>query len=121
MPGTSDIHVPKNAAHGGAEPHTGEIRKLTSLLEVSQALASATNFRASLHRVLEILERSHDAVRGAVALSSNDQLPLEVAASVGAGRDRSRQNGMPAGALARQVFSTGRPVGVPRISRERAV
>src|SRR5258708_14256353 len=120
MPGTSDIHVPKNGAHGGAEPHTGEIRKLTSLLEVSQALANATNFRTSLQRVLEILERSHDAVRGAVALSSSDQLPLEVAASVGAGRDRSWQIGMPAGALARQVFSTGRPVVVPRTSREPA-
>ena len=112
MPGTTD-----NASRTGAPP-SGEIRKLTSLLEVSQALASATNFRASLLRVLEILERSHDAVRGAVALSSNDQLPLEVTASVGAGRDRSWQSGMPADALARQVFTTGRPVVVPRISRE---
>jgi len=120
MPSTGDIHVPKNTAHGGAEPHTGEIRKLTSLLEVSQALANATNFRTSLQRVLEILERSHDAVRGAVALASNDQLPLEVAASVGAGRDRSWQSGAPGGALARQVFTTGRPVVVPRVSRESA-
>src|SRR5258708_14644108 len=120
MPGTSDIHVPKHAGPGGAEPHTGEIRKLTSLLEVSQALANATNFRTSLQRVLEILERSHDAVRGAVALSSNDQLPLEVAASVGAGRDRSWQGGAPGGAVARQVLTTGRPVVVPRVSRESA-
>jgi Nif-specific regulatory protein len=119
MAGT-DTQTSKTAAHATATPQSGEIRKLTSLLEVSQALSSATNFRASLHRVLEILERSHDTVRGAVALSSNDQLPLEVAASVGAGRDRSWQIGMPAGALARQVFTTGRPVVVPRISREPA-
>jgi Nif-specific regulatory protein len=117
---TTDMHTFKTPAHVAAAPQSGEIRKLTSLLEVSQALASATNFRASLHRVLEILEESHDAVRSAVALSSNDQLPLEVAASVGAGRDRSWQSGMPAGALARQVFTTGRPLVVPRISREPA-
>ena len=120
MASTTDLHTTGSAGHSAGAPQTGEIRKLTSLLEVSQALSSATNFRASLSRVLEILERSHDAVRGAVALSSNDQLPLEVAAVVGAGRDRSWQTGMPASALARQVFTTGRPVVVPRISREPA-
>jgi Nif-specific regulatory protein len=120
MSPATDVHTPKIAGDGSVAPQSGEIRKLTSLLEVSQALASATNFRVSLHRVLEILERSHDAVRGAVALSSNDQLPLEVAAAVGAGRDRSWQTGMPAGALARQVFTTGRPVVIPRVSREPA-
>ena len=99
---------------------TGEIRKLTSLLEVSQALANATNFKASLHRVLEILEKSHDAVRSAVALQSGDQLPLEVVASLSGGRDRVSPSGLPGGALARQVFATGRPVVVPRMSREPA-
>src|SRR5262249_56090317 len=66
---------------GSGRP-TGEIRKLTSLLEVSQALANATNFRASLQRVLEILEKSHDAVRGAVAIETGDQLPLELLPSL---------------------------------------
>ena len=104
---------------GSGRP-TGEIRKLTSLLEVSQALANATNFKASLHRVLEILEKSHDAQRSAVALASGD-LPLEVVASMGSGRDRAWQTGVPGGALARQVFTTGRPVVVPRASREPAL
>src|SRR6188508_825995 len=104
---------------GSGRP-SGEIRKLTSLLEVSQALANATNFKASLHRVLEILEKSHDAQRSAVALASGD-LPLEVVASMGGGRDRAWQAGVPGGALARQVFTTGRPVVVPRASREPAL
>jgi Nif-specific regulatory protein len=99
---------------------SGEIRKLTSLLEVSQALANATNFKASLQRVLEILDKSHDAVRSAVALETAGQLPLEVAASMGAARDKTWSTGIPGGALARQVFSTGRPVVVPRMSREPA-
>jgi Nif-specific regulatory protein len=100
---------------------SGEIRKLTSLLEVSQALANATNFKASLHRVLEMLEKSHDAVRSAVAIESGDQLPLEIVASLGLGRDRTGPSALPGGALARQVFATGRPVVVPRMSREPAV
>ena len=99
---------------------TGEIRKLTSLLEVSQALANATNFKASLHRVLEILEKSHDAVCSAVALAAGDH-PLEIVAAMGAGRDRAWQTVVPGGALVRQVMSTGRPVVIPRVSREPAL
>src|SRR5215471_7153206 len=111
------------AAHfdlGSGRP-SGEIRKLTSLLEVSQALANATNFKASLHRVLEILEKSHDAVRSAVALESREQVPLEIVASLGSARDKAWATTVPAGPLARQVFQTGRPVLVPRISREPAL
>ena len=104
----------------GAGRPTSEIRKLTSLLEVSQALANATNFKASLHRVLEILEKSHDGVRSAVAIEAGEQLPLEVVAAVG-GRDKSWPGGMPGGTLARQVCATGRPVVVPRVSREPAL
>jgi Nif-specific regulatory protein len=100
---------------------TGEIRKLTSLLEVSQALANATNFKASLHRVLEILEKSHDGVRSAVAIEAGDQLPLEVVAAVGSGRDRTWASSVPGSAVARQVCATGRPVVVPRVSREPAL
>src|SRR5215471_17615748 len=105
---------------GSGRP-SGEIRKLTSLLEVSQALANATNFKASLHRVLEILEKSHDAVRSAVALESREQVPLEIVASLGSARDKAWSTTVPAGPLARQVFQTGRPVLVPRISREPAL
>ena len=105
----------------GAGRPTGEIRKLTSLLEISQALANATNFKASLHRVLEMLEKSHDAVRSAVALETADQLPLDVVAARGGGRERTGPGALPGGVLARQVFATGRPVVVPRTSREPAL
>jgi Nif-specific regulatory protein len=104
----------------GSGRQTGEIRKLTSLVEISQALASAMQFKASLHRVLEILEKSHDAVRSAVALAGDDGA-LQVAAAVGTGRDRSWHSGVPGGALARQVLSSGRPVVVPRLSGEPAL
>src|SRR5881396_3322513 len=99
--GTSHVDV-------GAR-QSGEIRKLTSLVEISQALSSAIHFKASLHRVLEILEKSHDAVRSAVALASDDRAQLQVAAAVGTGRDRSWHTGVPGGGLALQVLSSGRP------------
>src|SRR6476646_4223078 len=116
-----DSHAAGSHFDVGAGRQTGEIRKLTSLLEVSQALANATNFKASLHRVLEILEKSHDAVRSAVTLESRDQLPLEVVASPGSARDKAWAASVPGGPLARQVFQTGRPVVIPRISREPAL
>ena len=105
----------------GPARQSGEIRKLTSLVEISQALSSAIHFKASLHRVLEILEKSHDAVRSAVALASDDRAQLQVAAAVGTGRDRSWHTGVPGGGLALQVLSSGRPVVVPRVSGEPAL
>jgi Nif-specific regulatory protein len=105
---------------GGAR-QTGEIRKLTSLLEISQALSTGLNFKVALHRALEILERSHDAVRSAVALAGDDRLQLHVAAIVANGRDRMPDSAVPGGALARKVVESGRPIVVPRISREPAL
>jgi Nif-specific regulatory protein len=94
---------------------TGEIRKLTSLLEISQALSSATNFKASLHRVLEVLASAHDVVAGTVALVTGPDLPLEVVAVIGG---RAGGSGGSDGPLARQVLASGRHVVVPRVSRE---
>ena len=48
--------------------HSGEIRKLTSLLDVSQALASPVNLKSAFHRVLEMLERYHGTSRSVIAL-----------------------------------------------------
>ena len=41
---------------------TREARRLSTLLEVSQALSGTLNLKASLHRVLEVLARHHGAV-----------------------------------------------------------
>jgi len=46
----------------------GEVRKLTSLLDVSQALSSPANIKSAFHRVLEILERYHGTSRSVIAL-----------------------------------------------------
>ena len=106
---------------GSGRP-TGEIRKLTSLLEVSQALANATNFRASLQRVLEILEKSHDT-RARRRRARLRRPPAARRRRLG--RRRPRQGVGDGGAQRRRWCGrsspTGRPVVVPRISREPAL
>src|SRR4051812_36476508 len=63
-----------------------EARRLSTLLEVSQALSGTLNLKASLHRVLEILARHHGAVRGIVSiLEDNGDLRVEAADGIGDG------------------------------------
>src|SRR2546426_9025219 len=59
-----------------------ETRRLSTLLDVSQALSGTLNLKASLHRVLEILAHHHGAVRGIVSLLHADG-ELRVEASDG--------------------------------------
>src|ERR1700730_5359520 len=46
------------------ENQAPEIRRLSSLLEVSQSLSGTLNLKSAMHNVLEILARHHGAVRG---------------------------------------------------------
>ena len=97
----------------------GEIRKLTTLLEVSQALANPPNLKAAFHRVLEILERYHGTSRSVIALPREDGRRLYLHASIGI---RAPHADAPlGGTLGQQVFESGRPVVVPRVSQEPAL
>ena len=77
------------AAAPDADAPAREVRRLSSLLEVSQALSGTLNLKASLHRVLEILARHHGALRSIVSILDADG-DLRVEASDGLG-DHSRQ------------------------------
>src|SRR5688500_18167590 len=74
---------PSTDADDRTRRQSGEIRKLTSLLEVSQALASPPNLKSAFHRVLEILERYHGTTRSVIALPRDDARRLYLHASVG--------------------------------------
>src|SRR5258708_34203814 len=65
---------------------TGEIRKLTTLLETSQALSGTLNLRSALHRVLEVLGRHNGAIRSTVALLQDDGQEIVVDVADGPGR-----------------------------------
>ena len=96
-----------------------EARRLSTLLEVSQALSGTLNLKASLHRVLEILTHHHGAIRGLVSLLHADG-ELRVEASDGLA-DASRPVRYQVGeGITGKVVQSGKPIVVPRVSREPA-
>src|SRR2546426_9908741 len=97
---------------------TSEIRNLTTLLEVSQALSGTLNLRAALHRVLEILERHHGVIRSAVTLLQEDTGELHIEASNGLSADGQRASYKLGEGITGRVVESGKPIAVPRVSRE---
>jgi Nif-specific regulatory protein len=98
---------------------TREARRLSTLLEVSQSLSGTLNLKASLHRVLEILARHHGAVRGIVSMVDSDG-DLRVEASDGLGEGPRLVRYRPGEGITGKVVQSGKPIVVPRVSREPA-
>ncbi len=100
---------------------SGEIRKLSTLVEVSQALSGTLDYKDlkdALHRVLEILELHHAAVRGAVTLLRPESGEITIEASNGlaaAGASASYRLGE---GITGRVVASGQPIVVPQVSRE---
>jgi Nif-specific regulatory protein len=102
------------AAH---ETGTSEVRRLSSLLDITQALSGTLDLKAALHRVLEILARHHGATRGLVTLlHESGDLRVEASDGIEKGKPQARYR-MGEGITGR-VVETGRPIVVPQISRE---
>src|SRR3954465_6488204 len=64
--------------------HAGEVRKLSTLLETSQALLTTLDLKEGLQRVLEILGRHHGAIRSTVVLLDDQTGDVKMQASAGA-------------------------------------
>jgi Nif-specific regulatory protein len=99
-------------------PQTSEIKKLGTLLDVSQALSGTLNLKAALHRVLEILEQDHGMIRSAVTLlqEGTDELHIEAANGITADGQRARYK-LGEGITGR-VVESGKHIVVPQVSRE---
>ena len=66
------------AARPGSDPAGArDARRLSTLLEVSQALSGTLNFKSALQRVLVTLMRHHSVVRGMVTLLRDGELHVE--------------------------------------------
>src|SRR5439155_8980812 len=109
--------VPKPRRPLVADTQAPEIRRLSSLLEVSQAVSGTLNLKSALHRVLEILARHHGAVRGIVTLLQEGG-ELRVEASDGLERPGAPVRYQIGEGITGKVVETGRPVVVPRVSSE---
>ena len=108
-------------ASNWAEPdvaHAGEVRKLSTLLEASQALSSTLDLREALSRVLEILGRHHGAIRSTVVLLDDETGEVELEASAGAVSPGKRVRYRLGEGITGQVVQSGAPIVVPRVSCE---
>src|SRR5262245_58646971 len=97
----------------GSDPRT-----LSDLLEVSQTLGSTLNLRAALLLVVAILEESHG--RPSSAITSKDERGggLAVEAASGASKLRGDARYRLGEGITGRVVQSGRPIVVPRVSRE---
>ena len=98
--------------------HGGELRKLSTLLEASQALLRERNLKTGLQHVLEILQRHHGAVRSTVMLLAEESREVALAASAGAIEPGRRVSYRVGEGITGRVLESGKPIVVPQVSRE---
>ncbi|HKQ76214.1 MAG TPA: nif-specific transcriptional activator NifA [Blastocatellia bacterium] len=93
-------------------------KRLTALLEVSQALGSTLDTRAAVEKVLEILDRELGMKRGAIAvLEGEGVLKIQYAYGLSEG-ERQRGRYKVDEGITGKVVASGRPIIVPQVSRE---
>jgi Nif-specific regulatory protein len=108
------------AAKSGPDSTTTarDARRLSTLLEVSQALSGTLNLKSALQRVLGTLLRHHSVVRGMITLLRDGELHVE---AVEGFEDRARTIRIKLGeGITGKVVESGKPIVVPRVSREPA-
>ena len=100
------------------EPPSGEVAKLSTLLQISQALSGTLNLKAGLQDVLETLGRQHAAVRSLVAVRDKETQTLHVEAARGLSRPSHHIRYAVGEGVIGKVVESGRTIVVPRMSRE---
>ena len=108
------------AAHTSDWPnlHAAEVRKLATLLEISQALLAAREFQPGLVKVLDILGAHHGAIRSSVVLLNERTGEVAVKASAGAADGSKAVRYQLGEGVAGEVIQSGKPMIVPQVSRE---
>ena len=89
----------------------GDLRTLSSLAEVGQALCSVPELRAALERALEKLEELRGTVRAAVFLLDEESGELAVEAAVGISAEGLAARYKPGEGVVGRVVQSGRPRG----------
>src|ERR1041384_2838796 len=109
--------VARDGIHA-SQNHSGEVRKLTSLLELSQALFDTLHLRSALHRALDILERHHGVIRSSITLFEEGTHQLYIEASRGLDANHHQVRYRVGEGITGRVVETGKPIVVPKISSE---
>jgi Nif-specific regulatory protein len=89
------------------------------LFEVSQTLDSSLDLREVLGPVLKIIARHKGILRGSLTLLNRDsgEISIEAAYGLSASQQRKGRYRLGEGVIG-QVFQTGRPAVIPRVSEE---
>ncbi len=95
-----------------------EVRRLATFLDISQTLSGTLNLKQSLHQVLEILERFHGVIRGAVTLLDEETGELYIEASNGLTVRGQRARYQLGEGITGRAVESGKPIVVPQVSRE---
>ncbi|HJU55451.1 MAG TPA: sigma 54-interacting transcriptional regulator [Pyrinomonadaceae bacterium] len=100
-------------------PEQAEARKLATFLETGQTLAGTFELRDAMSRVLGLLGRHHNMIRGLIALLDPDSNDLYIAASHGVEDAAARRTRYQVGeGITGRVVQSGKPVIVPQVSLE---
>jgi Nif-specific regulatory protein len=94
------------------------VRKLNILQEIHHALSRTLNLRESLDAVLRILYHSYPIRYGAVFLQKEEEPLLFPYATVGYSLPLPNVSYRPGEGLTGQVAENGKPIVVPRVTRE---
>src|SRR5207247_10032604 len=107
----------KNVAR--LDPRAREAQRLSTLLDISQACSGTLDLKAARQSILETLAEQYVALRGIVSLVDADgDLRVEAADGIGDGGRSARYR--PGEGITGKVVETGKPIVVPRVSREPA-
>ncbi|MGE4055749.1 MAG: sigma 54-interacting transcriptional regulator [Vicinamibacterales bacterium] len=107
----------KSKPGGSSAAVARESRRLSTLLEVSQALSGTLNLRSALHRVLEVLAKYHGTVRSMITLL-HENGELRVEASDGLDTPAHAVRYRLGEGIVGKVVESGKPIVVPRVSKE---
>jgi Nif-specific regulatory protein len=106
------------ASARASDATSSEIRRLSTLLEASMALSGTLDLKSALHRVLEVLGKHHGAVRSLVVLLDEDRHDLKIEAADGLAKSDAKIRYAIGEGITGRVVQTGRPIVVPRVSKE---
>src|ERR1700730_9233239 len=109
----ADAMPQPHGSESGRDAPAPEVRRLSSLLEISQALSGTLKLKSAMHGVLEILARHHGVVRGTVTLIQGDG-QLSVEACDGLAQPGSPMKYRVGEGISGRVVETGHPIVVPR-------
>ncbi len=110
--------LPEDGAGSRPYEEISEARKLSTLVEVSQALGGHVTLPGALSAVLLTLAKRCGAVRGVLSLLEDSSGELEIRASIGLSVVGERTRYQLGEGITGMVASTGEPIVVPQISQD---